>query len=360
MVAPQYTTCVQPQDYKDPNLPGGGFLVGLGQVIIGGGLDVLLKVCAYLLHGKLVCLGGDRCAIGRLASFETVDDKSGFEKLDNDFSLNIVLCPDPLGGIQRGEAHRMDNYNLAKNSKQGWLITERPNMPSPLEAAADHQPSPRFVGTFVDFDTNSFGPPVVYPTAGDEPYKVPVFHCEIEGDRTAVVCAMANALWGPISNTVCSFNPFGIPIGKLVCFLISLPLALAFAPLLAAAWAAGSNDNRSFAGDLAKGDLVLIRGRWVYDAGHAGWNELHAVKHVQKLNTPSDCDWAGFDDVYKRWCDRVSETPPHTPAGGAKPAGMTPEQTAVYDAQARPENRWILHPAVDGCTPGEPEPEPPH
>jgi hypothetical protein len=80
MAAPQYTTCVQPQDYKDPNLPSGNFLVALGQVIIGGGLDVLLKVCDYLLHGKLVCLGGDRCAIGRLASFETVDDKSGFEK----------------------------------------------------------------------------------------------------------------------------------------------------------------------------------------------------------------------------------------------------------------------------------------
>src|SRR5215207_8198253 len=119
MAAPEYTTCVDRKDYKDPGFPGGGFFSSLGSVIAQGGLDLLLKICDYLLHGKLVCLGGNRCVIGRVASFETVDDKSGFEKLDNDFSINLALCPSPLSGLQAGAAHRIDNHNAAVAGKQG-------------------------------------------------------------------------------------------------------------------------------------------------------------------------------------------------------------------------------------------------
>ena len=78
MAAPQYTTCVQPQDYKDPALPGGGFWSSFATILASGGLGLLKALCDYLLHGKLVCLGGDRCAIGRFAAFDTVGDKSGF------------------------------------------------------------------------------------------------------------------------------------------------------------------------------------------------------------------------------------------------------------------------------------------
>jgi hypothetical protein len=86
MSAPQYTTCVQPEDYKQPDLPGGSMSTwgDIYSIVSGGGLGLLKRICEYLLNGKLVCLGGDKCAIGRMAAFNTVDDKSGFEKLDND------------------------------------------------------------------------------------------------------------------------------------------------------------------------------------------------------------------------------------------------------------------------------------
>ena len=56
MGAPSYTTCVQPKDYQDPGLPSGGFFQGLGQVIAEGGFDLLLRICDYVLGGKLVWL----------------------------------------------------------------------------------------------------------------------------------------------------------------------------------------------------------------------------------------------------------------------------------------------------------------
>ena len=348
MAAPQYTTCVQPEDYKEPNLPGGNFLVAFGQVTVGGGLDVLRKVCDYLLHGKLVCLGGDVCAIGRVAEFQTVDDKSGFEQLDNDFSIRILLCPDSLSLMGRGEENRVSNYEIARQGPQGELITEQASMPVPLDPKPkeDQGPSPKYWGTYVDFDAPYFGPPVVYPTSADAPYKVPVLHCEIEGDRIAAVCAAFQVIWNPVIETLCAIPLFG----WLICLVISIALLPVILTTLATAWAAGSNDNRSFedAGSLEVGDTVVITGRWVYDAGHAGWNEIHAVKSVQKIDDAVVCAWQTFDDLHERWCDRVNEVPPEG-APGSRPAAMTPAQETVWEGQVDSKNRWVYHPAIDGC-----------
>jgi hypothetical protein len=355
--APSYTTCVDRKAYKDPNFPSGGFFVSLGMVIAQGGFDLLLSVCDYILHGKLVCLGGDRCAIGRVASFETVDDKSGFDKLDNDFSINLALCPNPLSGLQAGAGHRVDNYNSAVSDKQGWLIDEQQDMPAPREGGPNQKPSPKYAGTFVKIHTIlSLDNPIPENIANESDsttWHLPVFHAEIEGDRAAYVCTAANALWGPIHNTVCK-----IPlIGGILCAILTIllaPFLAAVLAILSAAWVAGSNDNRDFdgGGDLRADDLVLIHGRWVYDAGHGGWNELHPVKHIQKIPDDSVCSWADFDALYKRWCGEVGKVP-HTPAStvGGPPPDSSPEQQDTWDAQTRAENRWFFHPLVDGCEP---------
>jgi hypothetical protein len=255
-------------------------------IVSGGGLGLLKRLCEYLLHGKLVCLGGDTCAIGRMAEFNSVDDKSGFEKLDNDFGIRIVLCPTSLSSMLRGKANRVANHNTAIAGPQGELIAERPNMPMPHNPGSpeppDKQPSARFKGVYVEFDFTNFGPPVVAPTSADAPFLVPVLHCEIEGDRIPTVCAALSIFSNPVVDAFCS-----IPlIGWAICWLITLLLAPLITSVFATAWVAGSNDNRDFdnAGSLAEGDTVVITGRWVYDAGHEGWNELHPVKSVQKQN----------------------------------------------------------------------------
>jgi hypothetical protein len=92
------------------------------------------------------------------------------------------------------------------------------------------------------------------------------------------------------------------------------------------------------------GDIVLVRGDWVYDAGHAGWNEVHPVRHVQRLdNVPPEFHGAGpatpdLVDRFKRevldpWCFEVGRR----------------EDPIVIEAQAQPENSWHIHPSIDGC-----------
>jgi hypothetical protein len=78
MAAPQYTTCVNPEDYQDIDLTAeeitaaAGLVVAIISTVLAGpaglvglfistvaGMSALLKACDYMLGGKLVCLGRD-------------------------------------------------------------------------------------------------------------------------------------------------------------------------------------------------------------------------------------------------------------------------------------------------------------
>jgi hypothetical protein len=92
------------------------------------------------------------------------------------------------------------------------------------------------------------------------------------------------------------------------------------------------------------GDIVLVRGDWVYDAGHRGWNEIHPVRYVQRLdNVPAEFHGAApttpeLVERFKRevldpWCFEVGRT----------------DDPIVIEAQGEPENSWHIHPSIDGC-----------
>src|SRR5205085_617885 len=101
--------------------------------------------------------------------------------------------------------------------------------------------------------------------------------------------------------------------------------------------------------ELHLGDPVVIRGRWVYDAGHSGYNEFHAVHTIQKIENERDCTFDGY--AGEKWCQHTMEIPPQPPLHVKT---MTPEQQTVFDNQRRPENRWCFHPDLDGCQPPAP------
>ena len=73
---------------------------------IAAACEILRKVAEWQLTVKLVCLKNvkrrvysdpdpDRvCVVGTVLDFEKVgEDKSGFEKIDNDFGLNLFIAP---------------------------------------------------------------------------------------------------------------------------------------------------------------------------------------------------------------------------------------------------------------------------
>ncbi len=251
---------------------------------------------------------------------------------------------------------------------------------------------------------------------------LPVLHCECEGSRIFFVCqAMKPFLdllqgklpgGGPSPGEACHAvaNWLPWPIDKIVnaiCSvvedLIALPIALALAPAMAAAFAtaweaAQAFDDLFVTGPVAKqihvGDVVIVKGRWDWDAGHSGHTELHPVKSIQKLTSfppapghlpteirppydtatpPQVVDYdpshAGgipgpikteITSVHDQWCRLVSEAPPppdpRQPGGLSAPqlASMTPDQLAVWAAQNQPEHSWAVHPLLDGCSPDRP------
>ena len=154
----------------------------------------------------------------------------------------------------------------------------------------------------------------------------------------------------------------GIPIGKLICLILSYITFPLLIPALIQAWFTAKDGDPNAArldpesGSLTLGDLIVVNGRWVYDAGHQGSNELHPVKTIQKIDskTYEVEDFSkveNFQKFSRRWCNHTEEVPPAADPG-VRPE-MTPTQQTVFDNQLQPENRWYFHPFLDGCEPPE-------
>ena len=382
-MAVQNTKCVSAGDYEEPNFTveeiaaagaviaalftGGAALIALGPVAF----SALRKVLEYMLEGKLVCLDGDRCAIGHIAELEPVGyDKPFPDNVDDDFSINIVLAESSLDEFVRdsSDANAAEHANLPlaqDDPVQGVLVTEQPTaspaMPKPREAEDGFG---HYHGYYTWFEGPDFGERIIvgdkqvhipFQKSPTGPFPVPVFHAECEGNRVSNLLDVLNNI-PPGLGAVCKIPIFG----PIACAIVSAIFAPIVAAALVAAWAAsaGGDPADAGAGTLEVGELVILNGRWTYDAGHSGWNELHALKTIQKIPDPTAASYE-FEDFHKRWCARTAEAPPTPEEPGTKPAGMTGTQDGIWEEQQQPENGWELHPDVDGCAPAEQQPEPP-
>jgi hypothetical protein len=343
-----------------------------------------------------------------VAGFETVAQKSFPDTIDNDFTINLLLAPWDLkffAGVEKNVGYSAVVNDPSPNS-QGSLIAEQHDMPVPREADADSwgkdsagNPMKHSISygghfeTFPDQAHVTYNPPLPLPfvPSNTKPYDVPVLHCEIEGERAHQVCDMLDALSYPLPGmkSFCKKNWFT----KLLCKVVQWFMTPAIVPALTTAWFKGSSDNRDYmgGGSLQRGDFVAISGRWCYDAGHVGYNEIHPVRYIQLLPEGS-AKPGDFDE----WCQRINEVPPggagagagtggagagapgggpggggpgggghgggHGGGGGHGPGGgttaLTDDQQRVADEQRKPWSRWVLHPLVDGCARKEEEPQP--
>lgn len=365
-----YTKCVAKGDYRNPPPEWLQGLAALGTIIATGASPwgwgvafwIIEDALDYMLNGKLICLEGDQCAVGRIVDFETVDDKSFPENVDNDFSINLLLYPasfEELIGVKWEKS-----YEQMTNEVQGDLISEQPGMPVPY-GANDTETYDPTVRTIEGEDAYALGA----WTAGEPVWSVsvPAMHTECEGSRIHDMLKILRDLGSLGNSKVCGWKPLGLPIGKLVCTIVAALFWPVVVAALVAAWFAAEDGNPDDArvdpeaGELSVGDYVVIKGRWVYDAAHSGWNELHPVKSIQKLGGRTFYPPTTNPQEYvDRVCGLYKPVPPGDRDGPeGQPASMTPAQEETWDAQRRPQNRWVLHPAVDGCDPqGEPEQPP--
>lgn len=332
MAFQQYTKCVNPAGFTDlspENWVGKLFIVQGALVLLGVvGLAVaaaltpmtskpailvaillVLEIIAFLtwwLEGRLICLNeAERnCAIiGRVKSHGLAES---FKGGDDDYSMNLLLAP--------GQEHLLAVNPKITNIGRGYSTKEK----------------------YFDF-----------------------LHCEFEGDGIYQIREYMYVILALL--TLAFYLPWPLD-------LIVSALALLIGLL------GGLNDFRSPAnapnpgnpldvnhnlGTLSGGDLVVVKGEWIYDSLHAGWHEIHPVRHCEIilereniLVPDAELDWphyvvtnpatglpvnfldaASVEDFRQVWCGLIKD-------------GESAEEDGSRDD---PKNDWEIHPLVDGC-----------
>jgi len=332
----QYTQCVSDADHRGQlaylgvgGLLGVATVVGVllagGALLPGAGVAALLLIIAYCkwwLYDRLICLGGERCAIGMVLTVEPPQNKSGLDAFDTDYSINLVLSPRKVGD---------DQAKTESDGIQGDLIKNQlPLGNRPLHADLSRE-------GFTGEKTRQWG---------NDPYTA-VLHCEFEGGgvKTLYDAAQAALVFAAAATVACS-----IPIlGWVACAILgAIAAVITIAGIIAALNDRGnpSDVNPDLGTELhvndytrVGADLLVVKGEWVYDSAHEGWNELHPIRHCQRIG-----QWNGFwswDTKFARdhWCTALDDA----------------DKDSTHDNQAKPENQWTVHPVIDGCQPRERE-----
>ena len=425
-MGPEFTSCVEEKNFSPLNV---AYLTVLGAAIAFGGfaavftggssllilgaalLEAIRYVLDWLLHGKLICLhrnhaavdclcggpsGTQVCAIGEVVTTENVgEDKNPAEDIDDDYAINLALFPFDMGEFaKRGYIDWKPDF-LDNESAPFWTykqdlsqLATSPGQPQGdllTRHVSSHGTTRKFgyLTTMVMLKGGEYFPytDVVERDAGsdeterwdayasakqdDSPkrFSVPILHCEFEGSRTR---DMLEALEGfPFGKSFCKKNWLTKFVCKVIAALVA-PLALA---ALGLAWlrnTKGSTDPAVSDGrPIGPKSRVIVRGSWRYDAGHEGWNEIHAVRVVQTVdNVPADP--TAFKAFLHLWCERLAETPMNerAPSSVPLPVGTSKPQevgaaAVTLAAQEDPENQWTHHPSVDGCRPVDKPLDPP-
>jgi hypothetical protein len=330
----QYTACSQPSQWMSPAayiatatgaIAAVFAVMGIGTfpcgllLIEAFAIAGSIAFCDWWLNVRLVCLGGDESVIGMVVSVEPSTGKEGFGALDTDYSINLLVFP-TMPGVTQPE--------LEVSVPYGVLAAE-------TDGVRDH----------VGFFRGEF--------AQDEKKTLPVsaiLHAEFEGAgmhdfRIGLLVAygLALAAW-----FICAAVPvIGWVIGIILAILALL--AALIGGLVGLGDTASPSDVPGAPTEIHQpddkglgADLLYVRGRWVFDSLHEGWNELHPIKACTKVGEWSGAWPADTVDLQKRLDD----------AFGA--AG----RDDVVKRQQQPEHRWTVHPSVDGCDrSAEPAPE---
>ena len=107
----QYTQCVDPSGYSGLYLGGGvfwtGIAVSIALLFVDPGAAVFTAIltgigyCRWWLYSRLVCLGQpNACAVGLVLRIDTQQDQAGLGKFDTDYTVDLLLPPNPFVGDQ--------------------------------------------------------------------------------------------------------------------------------------------------------------------------------------------------------------------------------------------------------------------
>jgi hypothetical protein len=320
-VAKEYTKCVEPSSHIGGAVAqaiivaagaalGIGFALGWVPGVLAGVFAALIAYCRWWLYDRLVCLDGEVCAVGWVHRIEEPGEKTGLDAFDTDYSISIVLAPHLLN----------EGYSVVEiDGLQGSLIAK----PSAVSVNNwDWQPK----------------------KANERDENTAILHCEFEGGGVWDLLQMALTM---LPATIVVAGLCAIPVfGWVLCIVGTIVIAAIVAASIAKALGdvGDPHDVNPDLPELHEGaDIVIVKGVWVYDSAHQGWNEIHPVRHCQKV-----ASWTGS------WTDTGFERP-DTMATVSRfcQAINDATGTATQALQKRPENQWMIDPRIDGCRPRE-------
>jgi hypothetical protein len=346
----QYTQCVKPSDFhSSPIIEAAAAALfasllaivtvmlatgGLGGLAGGaaaalGVVTGLLSFVHWWLYGRLICLGGNVCTIGMVISVEPPSEKTlTFPRLDSDYSFNLLL-PDRLPGASQAD--------VIANAVDGNLIK---NQPATVAIKVD------FSGESARAcDEDKCGKAGCPDTAA--------LHCEFEGAGMYIFYQWLKVIFGIlVAGTIAGALCLIPVIGWIACLIAAVLLAAAAAAFIAAIVhgnldaASPSDVNPSLGGELHQNDcnlrgadLLVVSGEWVYDSLHSGWNEIHPIRQCQRIGT-----WNGT------WTFPSGRSPQAERDFWCASLGTASDPLTIA-GQQQPQNRWTVHPLVDGCKP---------
>jgi hypothetical protein len=317
-------------------LLGGAFIPGL----MIGALSAVIAYCLWWLYDRLICLGGDICLVGFVLSVETPDEKTGLDSFDTDYSLNLVLPPN-LVGATRAE--------VEASQPLGNFMQEQPGVAG-YSFAGYNLP---FAGNLVTKFSNGD------PHGGQ--FVTDCMHAEFEGGG---VYDLLQACYAAMALAVAAAAVCAIPIfGWIACLVLSIASGLVtLGGIINALNDTGnpadvnSNMTSVHAADAPDGsgaDILVVKGTWVYDSAHEGWNEIHPIKQCQKIGTMLNQQWNEVQITVDGDIEVQAITDIKAFVDGWCALLATVTLPATVGNQALPENQWTIHPLVDGCQPAD-------
>jgi hypothetical protein len=309
-------------------------LLGIGSVLapaaLVAALLTIIAYCNWWLYKRLICLGGDRCAIGLLVSVEPPSEKTGFDSLDTDYSMNLLLAPENIGFSQPPSGNDGSQIDLIRqqsttaDAKLAGVIEEFPFKGITARASADTAA-------------------IIYNTAS--------LHCEFEGGgvkklKDAAEAALPFAL---LASAACLIP---IPLFTLICLILAaIATGITLAGLGAALGDTGNpTDVNPKLDELHRHvDILFVKGEWVFDSAHEGWNEIHPIKTCMRIGA-----WRGTWESADEWADHFEEwtkssrPPDLSPLPAPAPPGMPTAFLTIEPnnlAGGRPAKGTIVFPA---------------
>jgi len=340
----------------------GANLIGFIAIAIQYAVTITAIANQWLYH-RLVCLGGNVCAVGAIDKPPETDTLLG--AFDNDNFFDMRLMPHRYDDAYRtanaqdvsatpvvlGFFADVSNAGVPTGSPPSWKLSIPPRTGPSLDGNTEIFPEndiflDKFQGTKllrptitdlpytpVDWKTETaLKPPGTHELPRAANVTRATLHCEAEGNfwqamkDTAGLQGLAVGLGAAGGATAgaaagCAiggiFGPIGCLIGAIIGFILGLAAGGA-AGALAAASAAFNSDpgdvNDANVGDTPLGELgdndkVIVYGTHVYDGFHTGWHEIHPLMAIMRCPPPETYTNVGnlavegitFNPPYLEW-----------------------------------------------------------